>query len=448
MRSIDKNKTDKRTGTGSVTKAPARYAEKSGAKVDRRPEYPARPSADTSPRGRSGDRPASRPGTGSAPNSRYAPRTDAPRTARKSPGTEARTEYRGEARPTSRPAARYESRSTSRDDERPNSRPESRSEGRPASRPPARYESRPEARGDARTGSRPESRTEGRPASRPATRYDARPAARSAPRPTSRPAAKSERFSQEGPQLREDLIIGRNAVLEALKSGRPISKILLAAGERQGSIKEIYGVAKDKNVAVQEMDAVRLNALSGGTHHQGVIAMASPVPYSSIEAILAIADEKQEPACIVLLDQLKDPHNLGAIIRTAEAVGAHGILIPQRRGCSLTAAVGRASAGAIEYVPVAQVGNIAQTLQKLKKMGLWVIGTDVGAPKDYYEADLTGPVVIVIGEEGEGISRLTRDNCDVLVRIPMRGRVESLNASVACGLILYEVLRQRRAAKP
>nr|WP_092073759.1 23S rRNA (guanosine(2251)-2'-O)-methyltransferase RlmB [Dendrosporobacter quercicolus]NSL47931.1 23S rRNA (guanosine(2251)-2'-O)-methyltransferase RlmB [Dendrosporobacter quercicolus DSM 1736]SDM66880.1 23S rRNA (guanosine2251-2'-O)-methyltransferase [Dendrosporobacter quercicolus] len=240
-----------------------------------------------------------------------------------------------------------------------------------------------------------------------------------------------------------DVIVGRNSVLEALKSGRSVNKVLIAKGQRQGSIKEIIGIARDSGLIVQEVEIGKLNELSGGMRHQGIAALAAPVDYVEVEDILAKAAEVGEAPFLVLLDELEDPHNLGAILRTADAAGVHGVLIPKRRSCPLSATVAKTSAGAVEYVPVARIGNVAQTLKDLKQAGLWVAGADMAGDKAYYQADLTGPLVIVIGSEGKGLSRLTREHCDFLVRIPMRGKINSLNASVACSLLLYEALKQR-----
>lgn len=245
------------------------------------------------------------------------------------------------------------------------------------------------------------------------------------------------------PVKETDFLSGRNPVMEALKSGRPISKLYAAAGEHQGSIREIIALAKEKNIPVQIAEQARLDAMSLGIRNQGVVAMVSPVPYASMDEIIAVASAKNEKPCIVLLDQLKDPQNLGAVLRTVDAAGAHGVLIPQRRSCQLSAAVAKASAGAIEYVKVAQIGNIARSLEDLKKQGFWVVGADPEQGTDYHEVDLTGPVVVVIGDEGEGMARLTKEHCDMLVRIPMRGKVQSLNASVASAILLYEMIRQR-----
>jgi 23S rRNA (guanosine2251-2'-O)-methyltransferase len=245
--------------------------------------------------------------------------------------------------------------------------------------------------------------------------------------------------------MTEELIVGRNSVREALKSGRPINKILLARGERHGSILEIVAMARECGLLVQEVEMAKLAGLAGGVRHQGVVAFTSPVAYVEVETILAAAYRKNEPPLLVLLDELEDPHNVGAILRTADATGVHGVLLPQRRSCPLSAAVAKTSAGAVEYVPVARIGNITQTIDKLKKQGLWIMGADADGDRDYFAMDLTGPLVIIIGNEGKGMGRLVKEHCDYIVRIPMRGKITSLNASVACSLLLYEVLRQRTA---
>ncbi|WP_018704412.1 23S rRNA (guanosine(2251)-2'-O)-methyltransferase RlmB [Anaeromusa acidaminophila] len=241
----------------------------------------------------------------------------------------------------------------------------------------------------------------------------------------------------------EDVIAGRNSVGEALKSGRPLNKLLIAKGERQGSLRELAGMAKDKGILVQEVEPQRLAQLAPGQRHQGVVAMASPVEYAEVEDILAAAEAKGEAPLIVVLDELEDPHNLGAVLRSVDAAGAHGVIIPKRRSCPLSTTVAKTSAGAVEYVPVARVANLAQTLDKLKKAGVWVAGCDMDGMENYFEASLKGPLALVIGGEGRGLGRLVKEHCDFLVRIPMQGHVNSLNASVACSLVLYEAVRQR-----
>lgn len=247
--------------------------------------------------------------------------------------------------------------------------------------------------------------------------------------------------------MSEEFVAGRNSVAEALKGGRAINKVLVAKGERHGSIKEIIGQAKEQGLVVQEVDAAKLDQIAGGVRHQGIIAMVSPVAYAELGDVLQHAIDKEEAPFIVLLDELEDPHNVGAILRTADAAGVHGVLLPKRRTSPLTATVAKISAGAVEHVPVARIGNVAQTLTQLKKQGLWVVGADMDGDKDYFDADLTGPIVVVVGSEGQGMGRLTKEACDFLVRIPMKGKISSLNASVACSLLLYEVVRQREMRK-
>lgn len=241
----------------------------------------------------------------------------------------------------------------------------------------------------------------------------------------------------------QEFIAGRNSVLEALKSGRPVNKLLVAKGERHGSLREIIGQARAKGLVVQEVEAAKLAEIAGGMRHQGVVAMVPPVAYAEVGDILAKARDLGEPPFLVLLDELEDPHNLGAILRTADAAGVHGVLIPKRRSAPLSATVAKTSAGAVEYVPVARVGNVVQAIEGLKREGLWVVGADMDGDKPYHQADLRGPVLVVVGGEGRGLSRLAKEACDFLVRIPMRGKISSLNASVACSLLLYEVYRQR-----
>ena len=263
-----------------------------------------------------------------------------------------------------------------------------------------------------------------------------------------RPQAETEPKRREEPrELPDDVLVGRNAVTEALKSGRGINKLWIASGDREGSVAEIAALAKERGIVVQYVERAKLEALAGGHRHQGVLAYVAPVPYAELEDILKAAEAKGEAPFIVLLDELEDPHNLGALLRTADATGVHGILIPKRRSVSLNATVAKTSAGAVEYVPVARIGNIAQTLKKLKEKGFWVAGADMDGEKAYYEADLTGPLVLVVGSEGKGMSRLTKEACDFIVRMPMVGRINSLNASVAGSILMYESMRQRLQKK-
>lgn len=263
-----------------------------------------------------------------------------------------------------------------------------------------------------------------------------------------RPQAETEPKRREEPrELPDDVLVGRNAVTEALKSGRGINKLWIASGDREGSVAEIAALAKERGIVVQYVERAKIEALAGGHRHQGVLAYVAPVPYAELEDILKAAEAKREAPFLVLLDELEDPHNLGALLRTADATGVHGILIPKRRSVSLNATVAKTSAGAVEYVPVARIGNIAQTLKKLKEKGFWVAGADMDGEKAYYEADLTGPLVLVVGSEGKGMSRLTKEACDFIVRMPMVGRINSLNASVAGSILMYESMRQRLQKK-
>ena len=254
-------------------------------------------------------------------------------------------------------------------------------------------------------------------------------------------------FVQEVRELPEDVLIGRNAVTEALRAGRGINKILLADGDREGQVSEIVALAKERGIILQFVERSKIEAVAGGLRHQGVLAYVAPVAYAELDDILAKAEAAGEPPFLLLLDELEDPHNLGALLRTADATGVHGVLIPKRRSVPLTATVAKTSAGAVEYVPVARIGNIAQTLKVLKEKGFWVAGADMDGSQNYYEADLTGPLVLVVGSEGKGMGRLTKEQCDFIVKMPMVGKINSLNASVAGSILMYESMRQRLAKK-
>lgn len=247
-------------------------------------------------------------------------------------------------------------------------------------------------------------------------------------------------------ELPEDMVAGRNAVMEALKGNRSVNKLMIANGSTEGSIKEIVAVAKEKGVNIQYWERSKIDNIARGIRHQGVLAQVAPVQYAELEDILAAAREKNEQPFIVLLDELEDPHNLGAILRTADAAGVHGVLIPKHRSCPLSATVAKTSAGAVEHVPVARVGNLVQTIKKLKKEGLWVAAADMDG-KDYYDTDLTGPLLLIIGSEGQGVGRLVKEQCDFVVRIPMVGKINSLNASVAGSILMYEAMKQRRTVR-
>ncbi|NDO19142.1 23S rRNA (guanosine(2251)-2'-O)-methyltransferase RlmB [Lachnospiraceae bacterium MD329] len=242
----------------------------------------------------------------------------------------------------------------------------------------------------------------------------------------------------------EDKIMGRNPVLEAIRSGRSIDKILIKKGKYEGSIVPIIKKAKEVGIVLQEVDKAKLDVAAEGGSHQGVIAYVSAYEYSTVRDILNAAREKDEPPFVIICDRITDPHNLGAIIRTANCVGAHGVVIPKRNSVGLNSTVAKASAGAVEYTRVAKVTNIASVIDDLKEEGLWITAADMDG-EEMYSIDLKGAVGLVIGSEGEGVSRLVREKCDFIATIPMSGDINSLNASVAAGILMYEALRQRRA---
>lgn len=244
-------------------------------------------------------------------------------------------------------------------------------------------------------------------------------------------------------ELKNDIIEGRNAVQEALRAGRAIDKVYIARGEADRTLGHIAGMARDRGITVSDCDRRKLDAMSVTKAHQGVIAVCAVREYASLEDILKVAQERGEAPFVVVCDEISDPHNLGAIIRSAECVGAHGVVIPKHRSAGLTAVVGKTSAGAAEHMAVARVANIASALDELKKQGLWVYGAAAEGSSEMWRTDLTGPIALVIGSEGEGLGRLVRERCDFLVSIPMRGRVSSLNASTAAAVLMYEILRQR-----
>lgn len=307
-------------------------------------------------------------------------------------------------------------------------------QGRPVT--PRPQQGRPES-GRPESG-RPES---GRPAqnnARPDYRqFEARPAAV----PVSATAVAMAPTGYEE-SINENMLCGRNPIREAMKAGRDIEKLLVAKGELSGSAREIVMMAKERRVPVQEVERIRLDEI---THnHQGLIAYASAYQYATVEDMLALAKEKNEPPFLILLDGITDPHNLGAIIRSAECVGAHGVIVPQRRAVGLTPAAVKASAGAIEHVKVARVVNLTRTMEDLKAQGVWMFAADMDG-EAYDQVDYKGPLGLVIGAEGEGISRLTLEACDKKVSLPMMGKLDSLNASVAAGVLLYAILKSRRA---
>lgn len=243
-------------------------------------------------------------------------------------------------------------------------------------------------------------------------------------------------------RYKEFMIEGRNAVLEAFRSGKTIDKLFILDGCQDGPVKSILREAKKTDTIVNFVDKERLDRLAGTGHHQGVVARAAAYEYAEVEDILKAAEEKGESPFIFILDEIEDPHNLGAIIRTANLAGAHGVIIPKRRAVGLTATVAKTSAGAINYTPVAKVTNISKTIEDLKEKGLWFVCADMGGDI-MYNLNLTGPIGLVIGNEGSGVSRLVKEKCDFTASIPMKGNIDSLNASVAAGVLAYEIVRQR-----
>ena len=258
-----------------------------------------------------------------------------------------------------------------------------------------------------------------------------------------RPAKRVEKTDDSG----EFKVEGRNAVIELLKSGKPVNKVFVQKGERQGSINEVIKLAKKNNNLISEVEKSKLDTLSDTGHHQGVIAFVSAVEYKTIDDIFALADERNEDPFIMIADEIEDPHNLGALIRTAECAGCHGVIIPKRRAVGVTEVVAKTSVGATQYVPIVRVNNINETIKELQDRGVWIVGTDGSAETLYTEQDMTGSIAIIIGSEGKGMGTLTMKNCDFLVKIPMMGKITSLNASVSGGIVVFEALRQRLIKK-
>lgn len=244
-------------------------------------------------------------------------------------------------------------------------------------------------------------------------------------------------------EMGQDQVEGRNSVIELLESGRDINKIFIQTGEKHGSINKIIAMAKENKVLISEVSKEKMNQMSQIGNHQGVIAIVPPFEYCEVEDILLEASTRQEEPFVVILDGIEDPHNLGSIIRTAETAGVHGIIIPKRRAALVNSTVNKVSAGAVEHMKVARVNNLVETMKYLKKQGLWICGTDMDTKTYYYDQDLKGPLAIVIGSEGFGMSRLVKENCDFLVKIPMKGKITSLNASVSAGIVMYEAMKQR-----
>ena len=241
----------------------------------------------------------------------------------------------------------------------------------------------------------------------------------------------------------DDQIEGRNSVLELLESEKDVNKIFVTRGEKHGSINKILGIAKERKIIVVEKDKKQMDEMAQEENYQGVIAIVPPFEYVEISDILQVAKERNEDPFVIVLDGIEDPHNLGSIIRTAETAGVHGVIIPKRRAASVNSTVNKASAGAVEHMKIARVTNISDAIEELKQAGLWVCGTAVDTNKYYYNQDLTGPLAIVIGNEGKGTREKVKKNCDFLVKIPMKGKIQSLNASVSTGIVVYEAVKQR-----
>ena len=241
----------------------------------------------------------------------------------------------------------------------------------------------------------------------------------------------------------QDQIEGRNAVIELLESGRDINKIFVSSGEKNGSINKILAMAKEKRIIVAEVNRKKLEEMSTSDNHQGVIAIVPPYEYCDIDDILQCAKDRKEDPFILILDGIEDPHNLGAIIRTAETARIHGVIIPKRRAAGVNSTVAKVAAGAVEHMKIARVNNINEAIRYLKENDVWICGTDMDTKTYHYEQDLTGPLAIVIGSEGFGMGKLVKENCDYIVKIPMKGKITSLNASVSAGIVVYEAIRQR-----
>lgn len=241
-----------------------------------------------------------------------------------------------------------------------------------------------------------------------------------------------------------DQVEGRNAVIELLESGRDINKIFISNGEKHGSINKIINMAKQRKVLITEVNKSKLKEMAKTENYQGVIAIVPPFEYCDVDDIIEEAKKRNEPPFIVILDGIEDPHNLGSIIRTAETAGVHGIIIPKRRAASVNSTVAKVSAGAVEYMKIARVNNLNETIKSLKENGIWICGTDISTNTYYDKQDFTGPIAIIIGNEGFGISRLVKENCDFLVKIPMKGKITSLNAAVSAGIVIYEAVKQKK----
>jgi 23S rRNA (guanosine2251-2'-O)-methyltransferase len=287
---------------------------------------------------------------------------------------------------------------------------------------------------------KPDDKPKTRPARGQDQKHEARRDRKHEPRRDQNHGQKLDQLQEQNEN--QDYIIGKNPVIEALKSERDINKILIAEGSQSGQMQQVIGMAKEANVIVQFVPKKKIDQLADG-NHQGVIAQVAAYEYAGIDDLFAAAEKKNEAPFFLLLDEIEDPHNLGSIMRTADASGAHGIIIPKRRAVGLTSTVAKLSTGAIEYIPVARVTNMAQTIDELKERGVWIAGTDASAKQDFRQMDGTLPLGLVIGSEGKGMGRLIKDKCDFLLSLPMVGHVTSLNASVAAALLMYEVHRKR-----
>ena len=253
----------------------------------------------------------------------------------------------------------------------------------------------------------------------------------------------NNKYEKKEEKIYDDQIEGRNSVIELLESKKDINKIFVTKGEKHGSINKILAMARERNVIIVEKDKRQMEQMAQTPNYQGVIAIVPPFEYCEIEDILEDAKNKNEDPFVLILDGIEDPHNLGSIIRTAETAGVHGVIIPKRRAASVNSTVSKVSAGAVEHMKIARVTNISDSIQKLKDNGLWICGTDIDAKNYYYNQDLKGPLGVVIGNEGQGMSEKVKKNCDFLVKIPMKGKVTSLNASVSAGIVVYEAVKQR-----
>lgn len=263
--------------------------------------------------------------------------------------------------------------------------------------------------------------------------------------PTKRPQRnRRRRDSDGGRQEATDVIVGRHPVREALRAGRPLERVLIGRGSETGPLASIVEAARKRDIVVRETDRRQLDRLAEGQVHQGVVAVAAPIPYARLEDVFDVAKARGEEPLLLVLDEVQDPHNLGSLLRSADGAGVHGVIVPNRRAAGLTMTVARTSAGAVHHVPVVQVANIARTLATLKDQGLWVVGADMTEADVYWDAPLTGPLAVVIGGEDKGLGRLVRESCDFVVQVPMSGKINSLNAGVAGGLLLFEIARQRR----